>query len=157
MRDIPRYGYRKPFKIRFNCLLGKRIHGQIYLARLFEAGIIENLVVIDSRMWPSLSYDSWDPYPLVLSSSALFQQGDPDASKSKLFNFMKFSVTVEQEKIEKNLKSQHVSMPGVVIRQKYTGSQRKQIFDFQFSTSFGILARRVHRVSITKFIALVVI
>ncbi len=58
VKNIPPHGHREATEIRFNWLFDKRIHGHIYLARLYEAGVVDHLVVIDSRQWPSLIFNS---------------------------------------------------------------------------------------------------
>ncbi len=72
IRNVPHHGHREPFYVRFNWLFNKGIHGRVLLARLYEAGIVGHLVVVDSRRWLSHIYDSCDPYLLILSSSSLF-------------------------------------------------------------------------------------
>ncbi len=71
VKNIPPHRNHESCDVTFNWLFEKRIHGRIYFARLYEAGVVEHLVVIDSRRWPSLIYDSCDPYPLILPSSSL--------------------------------------------------------------------------------------
>ena len=61
MKNISPHSYREAAVVRFNWLFDKRIHRHIYLARLHKAGEVDHLVVIDSRQWPSLIYDSCDP------------------------------------------------------------------------------------------------
>ncbi len=38
VKNIPPHGLREPPDIRFNWLFEKRMHGRVYLARLYEAG-----------------------------------------------------------------------------------------------------------------------
>ncbi len=68
VKNIPPHGHRESPYIRFNWLFEKPIHGRVYLVRFYEAGVVDHLVVIDSRQWPSLIYDSCDTYPLISSS-----------------------------------------------------------------------------------------
>ena len=81
LESIPPHGHHDSPDVLFNWLFENRIHGHVYLARLYEAGVVDHLVVIDYRRWPSLIYDSCDPYLLVLSSTSLFQRSGPDAEK----------------------------------------------------------------------------
>lgn len=84
VKDLPPHGHHEAPEVRFNWLFHKRIHGRIYLARLYEAGIVDHLIVIDSRKWPSLIYDSCDCYPLILTSTVLFHCGGPEVDKVKI-------------------------------------------------------------------------
>ncbi len=77
VKNLTPHGHREPPNERFNWLFNKRIHGHLYIARLYEAGVVDHLVFIDSRQWPSLIYDSCDPYQLILSSHSLFQCSGP--------------------------------------------------------------------------------
>ena len=79
VRNLTPHGHREPPNEMFDWLFNKRIHGHLYIARLYEAGVVDHLVFIDFRQWPSLIYDSCDPYSLILSSYSLFQRGVPDA------------------------------------------------------------------------------
>ncbi len=83
VKNIPPHGLYETQSVTLNWLFEKRIHGRIYFARLFEAGIVDHLVVIDSRQEPHIIYDSCNSYPPILSSSSLFQCGRPDANKMK--------------------------------------------------------------------------
>ena len=58
LKSIPSHGHHESPDDRFNWLFAKPIHGHVYPARLYEAGVVDHLVVIDSRRWPSLIYDS---------------------------------------------------------------------------------------------------
>ncbi len=60
VENVPPHGHREPYDVRSNWLFDKRIHGRFFLARLYEAGIVDHLVVIDSRWWLSLIYDFFD-------------------------------------------------------------------------------------------------
>ncbi len=86
VKNISPHGHGEAADVRFNWLFDTRIHGQIYLARLYEAGMVDHLIVVDSRQWLGHIYDSCDPYPLILSSSSLFKCGRPDANKMKTPN-----------------------------------------------------------------------
>ncbi len=50
VKSIPPHGHREAAEIRFNWLFEKRIHDHIYLVRLYEAGLVDHLVVIDSHL-----------------------------------------------------------------------------------------------------------
>ncbi len=89
VKNIPPHGHREAADVRFNWVFDKYIHGHLHLSRLYEAVVVHDFVVIDSRRWPSLIYHSCNPYPLILSSSSLFQCGGPDANKRKSSNCMK--------------------------------------------------------------------
>ncbi len=84
VKNLSPHGHRESAHVRFNSLFGKRIHGHIYIARLCEAYIVDHLVDIDPRRWPSLVYDSCNIYALILSSFSLFQCGRPDSDKVKI-------------------------------------------------------------------------
>ena len=70
---IPRHGHLQSIACRFNWLFEKKYYGRIFVARLFEAHVVDHVIAIDSRRWPSLIYDTSDLYPITLSSSALFR------------------------------------------------------------------------------------
>ncbi len=61
VKNLALHGRREPPHERFNWLFSKRIHGHLYIDRLYEAGVVDHLVLIDYRQWPSLIYDSYDP------------------------------------------------------------------------------------------------
>ena len=81
---IPRHGHLQSAACRFNWLFEKEYYGRIFIARLFETYIVDQVIVIDSKRWPSLIYGSSDLYPIMLSSSALFHCAGPGAKKLKI-------------------------------------------------------------------------
>ena len=81
---IPRHGHLQSIACRFNWLFEKKYYGSIFVARLFEAHVVDHVIVIDSRRWPSLIYDSSDLCPIMLSSLALFHCAGPGANKVKI-------------------------------------------------------------------------
>ncbi len=89
LKNLPTYGHPESAHVRFDWLFNKRVHGHVYIARLYEAGIVNYRVVIDSRRCPRLICDSCDPYPLILYSSSLFQCGGPDADKVQIIQLYK--------------------------------------------------------------------
>ena len=118
VKNIPPHGQREPCDVRFNWLFEKRIHGHMYLARLYEAGVVDHLVVIDSRRWPSLIYDLCDPYPLILSFSSLFQFCGSDATKVKITQLYEVIRNRRSGEERGNLKRRLLSMPRGVKRQR---------------------------------------
>ncbi len=72
VKNLALHGHREPPHERFNWLFSKRRQGRLYIARLYEAGIVDHLVLIDSGQWPSLIYDPCDLYRMILSSYSLF-------------------------------------------------------------------------------------
>ena len=68
----------------FNWLFERKYYGRILIARPFEDHVVDHVIVIDSRRWPSLIYYSSDLYPITLSSSALFHYSGPGANKVKV-------------------------------------------------------------------------
>ena len=111
MKNLTPHGHHESAHVRLNWLFDKRIHGHVYIARLYEAGVVEHLVVIDSRRWPSLIYDSCDSYHLILSSSSLFQCGGPDADEVKIIQFYEVIRNCRSGEKPKDLKRKLVSMP----------------------------------------------
>ena len=69
---ITRHGHLQSIAYRFNWLFEKKYYGRIFVAHLFEAHVVDHVIVIDSRRWPSLIYDPSDLYPITLSAPALF-------------------------------------------------------------------------------------
>ena len=61
---IPRQGHLQWIAFRFNWLFEKKYYGRIFIARLFEAHIVDDVIVIESRRWPGLIYDSSDLYSI---------------------------------------------------------------------------------------------
>ncbi len=118
VKKIRPYGHRDSAKVRFNLLFDMRIHGHIYLARFYEAGVVDHLVVINSRQWPGLIYDSCDQYTLILSSSPLFQCGAPDANKMKITQLYEVIRNRGSGEKTKHLKQQLLTMPRGVKRQR---------------------------------------
>ena len=55
---IPHHGHLQSISCRFNWLFEKEYYGRIFIARLFEAHVVDHVIVIDCRRWPSLIYDS---------------------------------------------------------------------------------------------------
>ena len=104
-------GHHESAHVRLNWLLDMQIHGHVYIARLYEASIVDNLVVIDSSRWPSLFYDSCDPYSLILSSSSLFQCGVPDANKVKIIQLYEVIRNRRSGEKPRDLKRKLLSMP----------------------------------------------
>ncbi len=49
VKNITAHGHREPCDVRFNWLFENRIHVHLYLARLYEAGAVDHLVVTDSK------------------------------------------------------------------------------------------------------------
>ncbi len=49
LKSIPPHGHHESPDVRFYWWFEKRIHGHVHLARLYEAGVVDHLVVIDSR------------------------------------------------------------------------------------------------------------
>ena len=101
-------------KLAFN----KRIHGHIYLARLYEAGVVDHLVVKDSRQRLGRIYDSCDPYPLILPSSSLFQCGGPDANKMKITQLYEVIRNLHSGEKPRNLRRYLLAMPRGVKQQR---------------------------------------
>ena len=108
---IPRHGHLQLAACRFNWLFEKEYHGRIFIARLFEAHIVDHVIVIDSRRWSSLIYDSSDLYPIMLSSSALFYCAGPGAKKVKIVDL--YEVHRYQRKYEASdgFKHKHLDLP----------------------------------------------
>ena len=92
LKIITPHGHHASPDVRFNWSFEKRTNGDVYLARLYEACVVDHLVVIDSRCWPSLLYDSCDPYPLILSLTSFFQCGGSDAEKLNSRSYTKSPV-----------------------------------------------------------------
>ena len=46
---VPHYGSLESVACRFNWLFEKEYYRQIFIARLFEAHIVDHVIVIDSR------------------------------------------------------------------------------------------------------------
>ncbi len=65
VKNLPNHYKNESVDTGFNWLGDKRIHGRVQLARLYQACIVDHLIVIDSKHWLSLIYDSCDPYPLT--------------------------------------------------------------------------------------------
>ena len=82
--QIPLHGHREPPSRRFNWVFDKLYHGHMYIMRIFEANIVDHVVLVDRRRWPSLIYDPADQYPIMMSSIALFKCAGPDAIKAKV-------------------------------------------------------------------------
>ena len=99
VKNVTPHGHREPPNERFDWLFNRRIRGHLYIARLYEAGVVDHLFVIDSRQWPSFIYESCDPSPLILSSYSLFQCCDPDANKVKITQL--FEVILDRRSGEK--------------------------------------------------------
>ena len=95
---ISRHGHLQLIACRFNWLFEKEYYGRIFIARLFEAHIVDCVIVIDSRRWPSLTYDSFDLYPITLSSLATFNCAGPGANKVKIVDL--YEVFRHQRKYE---------------------------------------------------------
>ncbi len=87
-----------------------------FILRLYEAGIVDHRVLIDSRQWPSLIYESRDSYPLILSSYSLFQCDCPDADKVKITQLFEVIRNRRSGEKPKNLERQLPSMPRGVKR-----------------------------------------
>ena len=104
-------GHREFAHVRLNLLFDIQIHGHVYIARLYEASIVDNLVVIDSSRWPSPFYDSFDPYPLIPSSYSLFQCGVPDADKEKIFQLYEVIRNRRSGEKPRDLKRKLLSIP----------------------------------------------
>ena len=97
---IPPHGHQQSIACRFNWLFEKEYYGRIFIARLFETHVVDHVIVIDSRRWPSLIYDSSDLYPIMLSSQALFHCAGPGANKVKIVDLCE--VLRYQRKYETN-------------------------------------------------------
>ena len=82
--SVPPHGHKEDPHSRFNWLFEKSYYGKVIIVRLFEAGVVDHVVVIDSRRWPSFIYDPCDPFPILCSSLTLFYCGGPDACKVKV-------------------------------------------------------------------------
>ena len=95
---IPCNGHLQSIACRFNWLFEEKCYVRIFTARLFEAHVEDHVIVIDSRRWPSLLYDSSDLYPITLSSSALFHCAGPGANKVKIVDL--YEVFRRQRKYE---------------------------------------------------------
>ncbi len=81
---VPPHGHREKAEDRFTWLFSKAYHDRIFFIRLFECGIVDQVVLADSRRWPALIYDSAEIYPIILSSLSLFYCAGPDAVKAKV-------------------------------------------------------------------------
>ena len=95
---ILRHGDLQSTACRFNWLFEKKYYGHVFIARLFEAHVVDHVIVIDSRRWHSLIYDSSDLYPIKLSSRALFHCAGPGANKVKIVDL--YEVFRHQQKHE---------------------------------------------------------
>ena len=95
---IPHHVHLQLISYRFNWLFEKEYYGRVFIARLFEAHVVDHVIVIDSRRWPSLIYDSSDLYPIMLYSLALFHCAGPGASKVKIADL--YEVFRHQRKYE---------------------------------------------------------
>ncbi len=80
--------------------------------------MVDHLVVLDSRRWPGLIYDSCDPHPLILSSQSLFHCGGPDVVNLKIIQLYEVIRARRAGEKPKNLKRQLLSMPRGVKRQR---------------------------------------
>ncbi len=114
LKGMPPQGHHESPDVCFNCLVERRIHEHIYLACLNESGVVDYLVVIDSRRWPSLIYDSCYPYPLMLSSTSFFQCRRPDAEKVKIMQLYAVIRNRRSGERPRNLKRRRLSMPCAV-------------------------------------------
>ena len=108
---IPRHGNLQSAACRFNWLFEKEHYGRIFIARLFEAHISDHVVVIDSRQWPSLIYDSSDLYPIMLCSSALFHCAGPGAKKVKIVDLYKVHRYQRKYEASDEFKQKHLDLP----------------------------------------------
>ena len=81
-----------------NWLFEKEQYGRIIIARLFESPNVDKVLVIDSRWWPRLMYDSSDLYLITLSPSALFQCARPWTYKVRIVDL--YEVFRHQSKYE---------------------------------------------------------
>ncbi len=61
VKNLTPHGHRELSSESLNWLFNKLIHGHLYIARLYEAGVVDHLVFIDSSQCPSLIYGSCDP------------------------------------------------------------------------------------------------
>ncbi len=118
VKNIRPHSHRETPNSQFDWLFGKRIQGHVYLARLYEAGEVDHLVVLDSRRGPSRIYDSCDQYPLILSYQSLVHCGGPDVVKLKIIQLYEVIRDRRAGEKPKNLKRQLMSMPGGVKRQR---------------------------------------
>ncbi len=110
---LPGHGHKEPPLTRFNWLFDKNYHGHVFVIRLFEARLVDHVVVLDSRRWPSLIYDPCDPFPIVLSSTTLFECGGRKDCKVKM---------AEMDE---------------VFRHRHTGEKPKQVEDKLFQLPRG--------------------
>ena len=111
---ISRHGHLQLIACRFNWLFEKEYYGRISIARLFEAHIVDHVILIDSRRWPSLIYDSSDLYPITLSSSTTFNYAGPGANKVKIVDL--YEVFRHQQKHETSVEVERelLALPGVL-------------------------------------------
>ena len=106
---------------RFNWLFEKKYYGRIFNAHLFEAYIVDHVIVIDSRRWNFLIYDSPDKYPITLSSSALFFYAGLGENKVKIIDlyevFTRQRIYEIRHEVERELlTSLRVSAPRLNLR-----------------------------------------
>ena len=82
--SVPPHGHKDNPDSRFNWLFGKSYYGRVVIVRLFEAGVVDVVFVIDFRLRSSFIHDPCDPFPILCSSLTLFYCGGPDSFKVKI-------------------------------------------------------------------------
>ena len=95
---IPSYGSLQSLAYRFDWLFEKEYYWREFIALVFEGHIVDQVIVVDSIRWPSLTHDSYDLYPITLSSPALFHCTGPGANKFKIVDL--YEVFRRQRKYE---------------------------------------------------------
>lgn len=107
VRNIPAHDHLQHPRIRFNWIFNKELYRRLYVLRLNEPGIVDHVVIVDCRQWPSLIYDSADLYPVSFSSISLFFCAGPDASKVKVSNM--YEIFRHQRRGEDKISTKRIS------------------------------------------------
>ena len=108
---IPRHGHLQSIACCFNWLFEKKYYGHIFIAPLFEAQVGDHVIVIDSRRWSSLIYDSSDLSPITLSSPDLFHCAGPGANKFKIFDLYEVFRHQRKHEISDEFEQELLTLP----------------------------------------------